>query len=93
LRSRPTLQCFATRFPEPAVSHLDRRQDFEAQAPDPFAGMYQLGESKSPHILTDAAPEVCLSLQRLLIWLLRGWRTCRSLSLGLLSGGVNVLLG
>jgi uncharacterized protein len=34
-----------------------------------------------------------LPLQRLLIWLLRGWRTCRSLSLGLLSGGVNVLLG
>jgi hypothetical protein len=49
------------------------------------------GQAAAP---ADGAPEVRLPLQRLLIWLLRGWRTCRSLSLSLLrGGGINVLLG
>jgi SAM-dependent methyltransferase len=38
----PTIQRFATRFPEPAaMTSLDCWQQFEAQAPDTFSAMYQ----------------------------------------------------
>jgi hypothetical protein len=43
----PTLQRFATRFPQPAArTDLDCWRVFEAEAPDTFAGMYQFGVRK-----------------------------------------------
>jgi 2-polyprenyl-3-methyl-5-hydroxy-6-metoxy-1,4-benzoquinol methylase len=48
-----TLQSFSTRFPEPAaMTDLDRWQEFETQARDTFAAMYQLWVRK-PSVRTE----------------------------------------
>jgi SAM-dependent methyltransferase len=45
----PTFQRFATRFPEPSARReLDCWKDFEVEAPDTFAGMYQFWIHKLP---------------------------------------------